>query len=113
VRKPRLSKAQAKVLAWAIHRAHGFMYVLHWADVLVISDATVAAMERGGWIKDVKYYDGARKWRWTWFYVTDAAKSELLVIEEIARLKSFDDARAVESITADDAALNEIGHEGE
>ncbi len=105
--KSRPSAAQARILAWAIHRAGGFMRSLDWSDVLTISDVTVVAMVRDGWADRASFYDNARQWRWHWFGITAAARSHPLVIAEIAKLKAYDDAEALASIVADDEVLKE------
>ena len=67
------------------------------------TDATVSALKRNGWAKDVKFYDEVREWRWHWFTVTDAARALPAVLKEIDRMKAHDDARAQKWIEMDDA----------
>ena len=90
------SKAQATILAWAIHRGGGRLRSADWAGVLDVTDATVVAMVRHGWAEHAKFYDDARQWRWWWFFVTEAARTSPLVLAEVAHLKAGDEARAKE-----------------
>lgn len=99
----RPSAAQVTALAWAIHRYGGFAREME-CNHLGFRDKTVAALESAGWADRVKFYDDVRKWRWSWFYVTDAARVLPDVVAEVARLQAADDANAAASNAADDAA---------
>ena len=97
------TKAQAKILAWAIHRAGGRMLALDWCDVLTISDATVAAMVRDGWAERAMFFDEIKRWRWSLFYVTDAAREAPAVVSEVAGLMALSEANARRWNEEDDA----------
>lgn len=105
-RKP--SEAQIRVLAWAIYRAGGFMRSIDWG-YLGFTDATVGSLRRFGWADQVKFYDDAREWRWSWFRVTDAGRALPEVVAEVERLRSANGERAARNIAEDDADLGATG----
>lgn len=56
----------------------------------------------------MKFYDDAVKWRWQWFYATDAARALPDVVAYIDGMKAADKAEADASNAADDAAMSEF-----
>jgi hypothetical protein len=89
------TKAQVTALSWAIYKCgnEGLMHSLHY-DYLDIRDATVAALERAGWVTDAKFYDDAAKWRWHWFRVTEQGRTLPEVVAAVESMRARDAANA-------------------
>ena len=102
MRRP--TKAQVNALAWAIYRGNGMLLAMDYSW-LEIRDATVAALETAGWIDRVKWFDAARKWRWTYFYVTSEARALPSVRAEVDRLRSAELRRDDRATASDDAEV--------